>query len=1131
MSGTGFTDWMDLGVFPLQDHHYGVPIEIRQALVGGRISRLQDPADGSSPETSLLEYGREDDMGTLGDVHPWLFWQTTDRSERGMGAWSMAFAGITVEGSKKKNTGGPITPGGTTPRDSESGPSSVLPIKSGRVSIDGRFTEKAPGWPACFPALPYGTTVMVMPGTEESAQHEVMLHADPRLIAVNVEGPGDAGTLVVDLQPEREPCMGEKPGIGGRAARLQSMMRVVAIPKGGIPALGVNDGNAIAWQLAASGVDNLAGYGLVYAKMDGGGGGPITQGASRGTVGGIGVVGFSENGGSGSHERDGDTPCDFGKFSAKQKGGHGLALMAHSGGFGPFHAGSINDKHQIGQDADGHKINSGHIAADGYFYLNATKDGPLYFEDTDYPKPPKMPLISRVHLGWDKDLQHNWLRGSKQGKWRWWAEVPYVVPTTGRTTPIFDPGRTPRGGGPRTGGPGPPGFGPPTVPRNPRVTPPKGPITPPRFGQPTTPRNPGTTGPTTGGTGTPGFGGVVVRGGVAQFPWSTGGQGNEPAPRGGGDPSTAIEKVGNTTPEDVSLFSIHHPMMETFTELGFRPQLSVDGLTSFTHNPEADSDEIRDDEVTRPQVLAMRSWGAQNSSGEWSYVESPDQARARGGTASGGILFTPPAYETEDYLAINSAENVRTISTESFVAVAPGVGFGLGLPSSIGGMAVKAVVLAQTPTGNDPLTIYQLDSSGVAQELFGGQVDQGTGEVVVSAGAGGNQALRLPRGTAAQRPATLAPTGGEIRCKTDGGTDVIEFYDFQNTTWSTLAVGVGSTTFIGLTDTPANFTSSALKIARVNAGETALEFVTPAAGDLLADGTVPMSAAWNFGAQELQNVSGIHVGATGAPDELLEVATVTAGEGAHIGAAFVGNWIQSSTYAMWGHHDVKGTGTSYALLQQSDGTTYLNAAIGKSLYLRINNTTIATVAAASVTLAQPLAMGSNKITGLTAGTGAGEAVEVSSAVSTFMPFVGGTFTSNVIWTDGSQIRLGTGGDSTIAYDGTNTTWNPAAVGSGYLRVNSDIGVDTVPSAKLHVDQSSATGAKPVLILDQADVDQNFINLIGSSHASTSANSFVDASVLTSPGTLTGWIRISIQDDASNISDGTYFIPFYTAPIA
>lgn len=42
--------------------------------------------------------------------------------------------------------------------------------------------------------------------------------------------------------------------------------------------------------------------------------------------------------------------------------------------------------------------------------------------------------------------------------------------------------------------------------------------------------------------------------------------------------------------------------------------------------------------------------------------------------------------------------------------------------------------------------------------------------------------------------------------------------------------GGGSSTFIGLTDVPASFTGASLKVARVNAGETALEFATISGG-------------------------------------------------------------------------------------------------------------------------------------------------------------------------------------------------------------------------------------------------------------------------------------------------------------
>ena len=48
-----------------------------------------------------------------------------------------------------------------------------------------------------------------------------------------------------------------------------------------------------------------------------------------------------------------------------------------------------------------------------------------------------------------------------------------------------------------------------------------------------------------------------------------------------------------------------------------------------------------------------------------------------------------------------------------------------------------------------------------------------------------------------------------------------------------------SNTFLGLSDTPANYTGDALKVLRVNAGETAVEFATPSAG-------VPVGSTGDF---------------------------------------------------------------------------------------------------------------------------------------------------------------------------------------------------------------------------------------------------------------------------------------------
>lgn len=85
---------------------------------------------------------------------------------------------------------------------------------------------------------------------------------------------------------------------------------------------------------------------------------------------------------------------------------------------------------------------------------------------------------------------------------------------------------------------------------------------------------------------------------------------------------------------------------------------------------------------------------------------------------------------------------------------------------------------------------------------------------------------------------------------------------------------------------------------------------------------------------------------------------------------------------------------------------------------------------------------------------------------------------------------------------------------------------------LTVDQDSTTGAVPVLTLDQADVDEDFIKFIGTSDTNVD-RALVDAADFTTPGTVAGWLKINIQDDQGTnpITDGDYYIPFYSAPSA
>lgn len=89
-----------------------------------------------------------------------------------------------------------------------------------------------------------------------------------------------------------------------------------------------------------------------------------------------------------------------------------------------------------------------------------------------------------------------------------------------------------------------------------------------------------------------------------------------------------------------------------------------------------------------------------------------------------------------------------------------------------------------------------------------------------------------------------------------------------------------------------------------------------------------------------------------------------------------------------------------------------------------------------------------------------------------------------------------------------------------------------PSAKVHIDQSSATGAVPVLLLDQADVDQVAIKFVGTSDSGAVDRTLVSAGDFTTPGSIAAWIQITLQDDrVGGITAGDYYLPVYSAPSA
>ena len=88
------------------------------------------------------------------------------------------------------------------------------------------------------------------------------------------------------------------------------------------------------------------------------------------------------------------------------------------------------------------------------------------------------------------------------------------------------------------------------------------------------------------------------------------------------------------------------------------------------------------------------------------------------------------------------------------------------------------------------------------------------------------------------------------------------------------------------------------------------------------------------------------------------------------------------------------------------------------------------------------------------------------------------------------------------------------------------------TAEEYIKQASTTGAVPVLTLEQCDVSEEVLRIVGTS-TTTNANSLVDAADLTTPGAIVGWVKVYVKDNAATgaITQGVYFMPLYATPTA
>lgn len=267
-----------------------------------------------------------------------------------------------------------------------------------------------------FNRVPGGFPGICIDSVDTGSQHDLFLPAGGILIAPHGNGEADLGTPVYGLEPERTIDQDNK-------ARLQSLLRTYRYPNG------FGDGYET--------------HGLALQYGDAIGGNP-----------GLGVVA----------DLTGSVPAGGafgGVFVARPPDGQVLASMSARQG-GPIDVGGIADIHQLAVNADKEPLNAAHLSTKALYRGPGGSgddasfgDGPLEFGGKYIP-PTKGPYVVSAFLRWDKDEPHDFVKGSRPGKWRFQSEaffqiigVPYPPPRCDGGRPQPQPGgqAVPGGGG------------------------------------------------------------------------------------------------------------------------------------------------------------------------------------------------------------------------------------------------------------------------------------------------------------------------------------------------------------------------------------------------------------------------------------------------------------------------------------------------------------------------------------------------------------------------------------------------------------------------------------------------------------------------------------------------------------
>ena len=411
------TGWVD-GFVAVQHHKYRldrIPEWMRHVQYGFR------PTDRAKATGDQGHW--RSDQETFGDITGAFLW-INEPGRRLTSAWNTHWPSMiwTRRPSNRLNrvpgdgvtTSAPFIPGVSEP------PRWAFPLTATDdrtdYARDIEFAREEPLTCRMWNRQPGGTIGFMADSTDTERQDPLFLHADPRLISVNVDGDPACSSLVYDLDEysQYDPH---------RGAPLHSFWRV------GRPASGCvkwTGGNVLAWQLGRAEKDAREGLGMVCESRD------LTA-----------VPGIAAD----------DESVLVPRSADRAKGRSVIFAAAGASAGGPLDVGRSRDKHQIGMTRDGEPINALGLSiyslfrspfiGIGFAAAGASPaidhDAPLDF-DTVTPYTAKIdgPFLTRVHLRYDTTVDHRFGCGPRNGMWRW-ETGSFFAPIAPCETPTYTP--------------------------------------------------------------------------------------------------------------------------------------------------------------------------------------------------------------------------------------------------------------------------------------------------------------------------------------------------------------------------------------------------------------------------------------------------------------------------------------------------------------------------------------------------------------------------------------------------------------------------------------------------------------------------------------------------------------------